>query len=76
MQIQEFGQTPKQLFTTPHPCRNVVPGAGTSAGTSAGGASGSGKGSPETAAEEVTDLCFCIYRNIVVYRVLEPCLEQ
>ena len=22
MQIQEFGQTPKQLFTRPHPCRN------------------------------------------------------
>ena len=22
MQIQEFGQTPKQLFTIPHPSRN------------------------------------------------------
>ena len=22
MQIQEFGQTPKLLFTRPHPCRN------------------------------------------------------
>lgn len=37
MQIQEFGQTPKQLFTRPHPCRhsasiheNIVPS--TSAG--------------------------------------------
>lgn len=28
MQIQEFGQTPKQLFTAPHPCRNLVTGKG------------------------------------------------
>jgi hypothetical protein len=69
MQIQEFGQTPKQLFQKPHPMRGdhsaeialcpdevMTQGTGAGAGTGAGGSGSGGSGGKKSTRQSLSDL--------------------